>query len=334
MYSNYIHHTLYIMFSLYIVEVYDKVKTFISNMNVNEIEKEHELVYEDNYTILKQMNLQFYIKHIDDFFKNKFIDNNDKNLKFLIRDVDKLIQSYNSLYYLSNSNTNGDDFVIENNHIEGQTNYIYYNNLFQDAIILKDGLNMNHFPELNFIKTVNDNIYNKISSFISKNTFDSLEQITIMLKTFQDNPENITEEIIEKWVNDNYKITNDIEYKIKSSKLTNLFLKNYTHKNTKCVSRLFSKVLLKMNVNKKRYSDGMYWYGLQDKTKVLQSITAPILTQTINPFRDQEEMNDVNLFLKPKTSSIPVHKLHEKEIVDFSNITGFDTFETFANIHF
>jgi hypothetical protein len=247
------------MFTIYTVEFFDKQKIFISNLEHEEILKEQELLYQDNCAIIKFNTIPIYIKHLDDILKT-----NQYNTK-LPSLISKISNSYTELYNLLQIN---DDFIIENNQVnDDKYHYIYYNNLFQDAVITSSGLIMNHFPELQFVKIIrnDNNQYDQIFDFVSNNRFNSYEQCITMIDTFN-NDLMITETTIEKWITNNYNITNFREDRIKSSVLTQLFLETEDYKNSTSANKIMAKTLTKLGIKKKRYNDGIYWYGLINKT--------------------------------------------------------------------
>ena len=126
------------------------------------------------------------------------------------------------------------------------------------------------------IKLIDNCTSTPFKEILHKRTFNSFTECQSMYNTLKSTlPKETIDTVIENkitnYINWNYQITEDVKDKIKVLELYNL-CKQECH----CAidSRQFSKILLKLNLKKKRYQDGIYYYGL-------------------NKYNDQTNMTDI-----------------------------------------
>lgn len=126
------------------------------------------------------------------------------------------------------------------------------------------------------IKMIDNCVKTPFKEILHKRTFNSFSECQSMYETLKSTlPKETIDTVIENkitnYINWNYQITEDVKDKIKVLELYNL-CKQECH----CAidSRQFSKILLKLNLKKKRYQDGIYYYGL-------------------NKYNDQTNMKDI-----------------------------------------
>lgn len=115
------------------------------------------------------------------------------------------------------------------------------------------------------IKLIDNCISTPFKEILHKRTFNSFTECQSMYNTLKstlpkETIDTVIENKIKNYINCNYQITENITDKIKVLELYNL-----CKKECHCTidSRQFSKILLKLNLKKKRYQDGIYYYGLK-----------------------------------------------------------------------
>jgi hypothetical protein len=115
------------------------------------------------------------------------------------------------------------------------------------------------------IKLIDNCVKTPFKEILHKRTFDSFTECQSMYNTLKSTlPKETIDTVIENkitnYINWNYSVTEDVKDKIKVLELYNLCKKEC---NCSIDSRQFSKILLKLNLKKKRYQDGIYYYGLK-----------------------------------------------------------------------
>ena len=114
----------------------------------------------------------------------------------------------------------------------------------------------------------NENINDEVYKIFHKHSFDSEEEFKNYLSSIQDiNFKNTytMEESIMRYIKSNYRLSQDIKFRIKSSVLyddVSSMLK-INHPNEYLNQKLFSDYLKKLGLQRKRYSDGYYYYGIE-----------------------------------------------------------------------
>ena len=158
------------------------------------------------------------------------------------------------------------------NLVKEETLYIYFNKHFNKVIVLESELTNEIFPELHQVRKLTGPVgsYDELKEALASNYFFNIEQLEGFIK-FYDNkkPEDITHSKIKKFINDYFTLSNDIKNKIKFTALFNkicnlMSLKDKDKK--KQLKQLLPQVLKDIGLNKKRYSDGNYWYGIKEKS--------------------------------------------------------------------
>jgi hypothetical protein len=210
----------------------------------NFIQNENDIFYQDNQEKCKEIDFNFskqesiLYKNIKSFEYNKYKNllsksiTNNKNLLVFSKSYNtSIVCSYNKIF---------PDFDIKN--------------LFDDFIIY-------------------DNIQDKLKSTFHKRVYIDLEEFEkichINLEIVRDKI-NIND-IIKVYIKDNYEIIpKDISHKIKSSKLYNdvynmlsYVLNSFGIKEKIINQTIFSSILCELGLEKRRYSDGMYYYGIK-----------------------------------------------------------------------
>lgn len=115
-------------------------------------------------------------------------------------------------------------------------------------------------PEFVFIGNFNKIEIDNINKLVDKTNYISLFNKVINGKNYKEN--------IVKYINENYVITNDDKDRKKISDLQEEINKNirlFDNDRNNLISYIktnLSEILKDLGLNKKRYSDGIYWYGL------------------------------------------------------------------------
>ena len=166
-------------------------------------------------------------------------------------------------------NLNGDNNMSINNKYS-----LIYSKSYNTCVVYlnSEEYNKQYYVELanRFTDFVcyNENINDEIYKIFHKHSFDSEEEFKNYLSSIQDiNFKNTytIEESIMKYIKSNYHLSKDIKFRIKSSVLyedvTSMLKIN--HPNEYLNQKLFSDYLKKLGLQRKRYSDGYYYYGIE-----------------------------------------------------------------------
>jgi len=202
----------------------------------------------------------FYPYNIDyDILNPNFFDNSSQYFDFInpVKDNTNITVIFNSkfLQTLCLKNPNIDELFIINNHHEFG------------------------FIKLFSIKTSDDNVIEFINRELDKIQFDDIESLNKKLEltskyiefSSKNNINNsITEETqVKKYIEFSFTIDNDINNKMKASTLHDIIIKSnvITIEQSKIngFKTRLSKYLKDLGLEKKRYNDGYYYYGIRSK---------------------------------------------------------------------
>jgi hypothetical protein len=148
--------------------------------------------------------------------------------------------------------------------------YLIYINYYNTSIILKN----EDYDITNLIKNYSDFILiehceqeklEKLTEFLHKRTFNSIEDFKNVYNSLKSNlPRETTDSVMEfkvkNYIYSKYKITTDVCDRQKASEFYNKVKKDIQFTFD---SRQFSQILLNLGLQKKRYQDGIYYYGLK-----------------------------------------------------------------------
>lgn len=245
-------------------------------------------------------------KHIlADIRKTEVIDNditpfNEIKSSFTIDNVENNIACYNLQYNVLQPNFGENCLILDDIECDEQSKesnlssiYVLMNDKFLQTITILDPnadiihIIKNH-PEFGFIKLFGIETNNKdIISFVEREFnnvhFNDVEEINKkLLVTSQyidfsnkhndaNNMASSEENQVKKFLNSKYTIDNDLNHKMKASTLYDLIINSKVVKidNDKVSgfrTRL-SKYLKDIGLQKKRYNDGFYYYGIVEKEK-------------------------------------------------------------------
>lgn len=193
----------------------------------------------------------------------------------------------NNYHILSKNELNMDSYLILYNHhlksagiIFKNTNIAVYNilcNIYNNST-KSEYVNeiYNNISDISIVKEIKlpRNIANELKNRFEMSDDISIEETTDIISEYE--KENTTEET-KQFINSYYEIVDDIEYRIKFTTLVNTIVEKLEITNNQHIKTLKQRLpylLSDMKLKKKRYSDGMYWFGLKEK-KFIISIPIP-----------------------------------------------------------
>ena len=149
--------------------------------------------------------------------------------------------------------------------------FIYYNKHYSKVVVLDKKIEIDIFPELKYINTIDgteDDLIN-LKDALQHNLFFNVEQLEVFVKYYNVKDKVMSEQRLRTFIEKHFNLNNKIEDKIKFTTLFNkivelMLLKNNIQEKKK-LKQLLPKVLKSLKLNKKRYKDGNYWYGIQLK---------------------------------------------------------------------
>lgn len=191
------------------------------------------------------------------------------------------IQGYESNTYSSlgsgvfnGSQIGGGSNYMEINNLEMQQpmnvstlfKHIYYNKYFQTYSIIKYKISYTYFPELEYIDKLPDyriKTFNQLIEECVNLTMDDVKHAVALVKKY--NHKDIQENV-KKIIQQNYILHgSDDSHRIKSSFLLNQIINfcNANEDQEKFIRRNLQTILSELGLQKKRYSDGQYWFGIE-----------------------------------------------------------------------
>jgi hypothetical protein len=232
-----------------------------------------------------------------------------------LHDSDKINNIYDSEKIIGYSKSNNYQFTNSNNSLlEGGNHYnIYYNDQFNNIIIVlenddylyRNAKLSNYFPELKFL------INSQLSEEQLKEIKDLISEIFVNFEDAKDKIDRIINEKvinskltideIKKLINKYFTLNSNIKNCVKFTNILNTinseikvsdFYVNY-------IKRQLPHILLDIGLQKKRNSDGIYWYGLLVKTEK---------DKQKNPKKPEKSMLDY----KPVTDLDIENKINER----------------------
>jgi len=214
-----------------------------------------------------KQNVNQDVKHNVLIFKQKYINNQNviDGIKYSEENVSK---NENICFNIKNS----DDIFINNLlHNENYNKlYIYFNNHFNEVHINSDKIDLLYFPELEIICEIkgNEESLTSLRTKINEINFIHIKQVQnfIDFYTIQQTEDTLEKEI-EKFITENYNLTSDIEDKIQFTNLYNIIVKNFEKEHHILIKNLLPKILKHLKLYKKRFGQGMFWFGLKLKSK-------------------------------------------------------------------
>jgi hypothetical protein len=253
--------------------------TLDSNTNTNiEICKYKKAIHTSTYDLqdLKDPNTSFSIL-VDAYEKdNSFIKVNETRLcSSDIIELNKTSQ-FNS--------------VIE---IPTEIKHCYVLYLCNTSIVLDSEYDIpNLLESFSDIKLIDQIENTPFREFLHERFFNSVEECMSVYNTLKntlpkETVDSVTEHRIKNYINYTYKITDNIESRVKALDFYNKCKKECDFT---IDTKRFSDILLKLNLKKKRYQDGIYYYGLESLKK--------------REFKDYNELNSKLFIGLPRDNGI------------------------------
>lgn len=162
--------------------------------------------------------------------------------------------------------------------------YVLYNTVHEAVVICEKDVKLvkcvEEFKEFKLIREYDDlmdKTFNKINEYFSKDVYCTEETLIKKLDAFESLyeisktcPLEKEKRLILYYINSNYHISDNIDKRIKVSVLQDDVQKELRIKDANLKYR-FASILMELGLQKKRYSDGMYIYGIEPKshTKVV-----------------------------------------------------------------
>lgn len=162
--------------------------------------------------------------------------------------------------------------------------YVLYNTVHEAVVICEKDVKLvkcvEEFKEFKLIREYDDlmdTTFNKINEYFAKDVYCTEETLIKKLDAFESLydisktcPLEKEKRLILYYINSNYHISDNIDKRIKVSVLQDDVQKELRIKDANLKYR-FASILMELGLQKKRYSDGMYIYGIEPKshTKVV-----------------------------------------------------------------
>ena len=210
-------------------------------------------------------------------------------------------------------NDNENDLIVSKNELNC---YILY--MCNTCVVLEnENYNIKSLLEtFTEIKMVDNCVLTPFKEFLHKRVFNSFSECESLYKNLKSTlPKETCDILIENqvknYINWNYQITDNISDRIKVFDLYNSCKNEY-----KCTidSRQFSKILLNLNLKKKRYQDGIYYYGLRriEKKCIQDNFFDGLLREDRDPIKQDEHIELFNKICETRETLIKEFKTTDK----------------------
>ena len=238
-----------------------------------------------------------------------------------INDSDKINNIYDSEKIIGYSKRNNYHFINSNNSLlDGGNHYnIYYNDQFNNIIIVSENDDYiykntklsNYFPELKFLinSQLSEKQLKEIKDLIGEifvNFEDATDKIDRILNEKVINSK-LTIDEIKKLINKYFTLNSNIKDCVKFTNILNTINSEIKVSDSyvNYIKRQLPHILLDIGLQKKRNSDGIYWYGLLVKTEQDKQGTPKKLDP---PKKLEKSMHDY----KPVTDLDIENKINER----------------------
>lgn len=185
---------------------------------------------------------------------------------------------------------------------------IWYNHMFMSGLITeweamlkksnissKNVKQLGYFKEISIYKAVDvdgliiQQLENLFNSELFNEKVQFQEKVNIILTRNNKTCPNLLQ--IRQYILDNYNLDSDVEHRIQFTTLLNEVSKglNVSYEYGEMMKKSLPLVLVELNLNKKRYSGGFFWYGLVKKNSVSKNIKN---YDKVNEFINLSEFKD------------------------------------------
>lgn len=189
--------------------------------------------------------------------------------------------------------------------------YVLYNTVYEAVLICEKDYRIvqcvQEFKEFKLIREYDDLLdttFNKIQEYFTKDIYCTEEMLVKKLDAFenlydisQKCPLEKEKRLILYYINSNYHISNNVEKRIKVSLLQENVQKELRINDVNLKYR-FASILSEVGLQKKRYADGMYIYGIEPKSEMKVVNKEEIRHLSINSIVEKREKEIAELKLK------------------------------------
>ena len=190
-------------------------------------------------------------------------------------EVESFIEDDTKYCYLMN------EILNEFDQKQKRSYYVLYNTVYEAVLICEKDIRIakcvEEFKEFKLIREYDDLLettFSKIHEYFSKDIYCTEEMLIKKLDAFenlydisQKCPLEKEKRLILYYINSNYHISNNVEKRIKVSVLQDSVQKELKINDVNLKYR-FASMLSEIGLQKKRYSDGMYIYGIEPKSEM------------------------------------------------------------------
>lgn len=184
--------------------------------------------------------------------------------------------------------------------------FLYYNCYFDCVWLnntkLKDEEQI-FFPELKFLCQIKGEIEQilLLKNKMNETEFYNIDHVYSFLDYHcYEYQENSIENQVKNYIDRNFVLSEKIEHRIRFTVLLNNIKQNFDKKFHNNIKNILPKLLKGLGLNKKRYNDGMYWYGL--KMRRVNELKVSV--------RDYNKVNkeEYNTFIEERDTPLPKNK--------------------------
>jgi hypothetical protein len=176
-----------------------------------------------------------------------------------------------------------DDCIIDmQQKTKTRTTSILYNSVYECVVICEYIYNnkiariSEEFPEFELIreyKDLDDRAFLMIKEYFANNMFCDKDVLVKKIESFENlydivrmTPLEKEKALIHYYIKSNYNISKDVHKRVKVSTLLDEVERDLNIKNANLKYK-FASILTEIGLQKKRYADGMYLYGIESKSK-------------------------------------------------------------------
>jgi len=241
-------------------------------------------------------------------FESKF---DLKNLSSV--NLDSVNMNVNDYSFCSSSDLNN----YESNYksIKDKSCYLLYINYYNISIVLENDLYdiidlLDNFKEFTLIES--GKIHFK--EFLHKRVFSSMLEFKTTYNSLKSSlPQSddfMMQYNIENYIKNTFEITDKLNDRQKASDFYNSIKKEcgFTFD-----SRQFSQILLKLGLKKKRYGDGIYYYGLKEKSTETNTSTNDIFNESFKIDLFKGLPNEYSLLKETDTNVLISDKISDRK---------------------
>jgi hypothetical protein len=241
---------------------------------VKHVFKKNKKERDENYVINDYIDGVTNLLYKSYFSNAKFLDDVDDNLN-----IDNNLNIDDNLNINDNLNKNNKNYV----------SYVLYNLKFNKSLVINDpssnevsflksvDFEKYGFVNLTNIETDNEDIYNCINNNFNNVEFNSIVELNEKLQLLSNNIDFILknmkinmqyadeEKKVKNYIKYNYIVDNNVNNRMKASTLSDIFIDNKICIDDQSFKVRLAKYLKEIGLEKKRYSDGIYYYGIRYK---------------------------------------------------------------------